>query len=99
MGLMSKRVGEGALTDQIAEVLEGRDREEAKRIIKALAERYGVRLGGEGLSGTGGRRSKAKNEIRYESSLGLGASVDLDEFDERCDEVLGRGKHVEEDDE
>ena len=85
---MAKRTGEGALTDQIAELLEERSPEEAKRIVRALCDRFEVRTesAGEGRS-----KKRERPSITWGNSLGGMSSVDLDDFDRQVDKALGRG--------
>jgi hypothetical protein len=93
---MAKRTGEGALTDQIAELLEERSPAEAKRIVRALCDRFEVRT--ETSGGDGRSKKRERPSVTWGNSLGGMSSVDLDDFDRQVDKALGRDRDRDDDD-
>ncbi len=86
-------VGEGAVLDQIVRVLKSRDNGEQRRIIVALADRFGVELsGGRGRDEDLGRDDfghkirRGDEMITGTSSLGTPLNVSLGGIDRSQDD-------------
>lgn len=88
--MVNQRMKEGEFTDAMAEALEQRPGAEARRILRALCDRFDVKLPGGGGDGEGKGKKRERPSVSWGNSLGGTSSVDLDDFDRKCDVALGR---------